>query len=200
MKKIKLYGALGKRFGKEHLLDVASIGEAIRALCILHKGFKDYLVSKKHIGYEVVDGKQSIPHTQNEYNRITSQAEDIKIIPRVVGASSGARIAVGVVLVALSFMLGPGGVVGAQSAFAMTAGQASMTMMMGASMILGGIIELLTKTSSGTTIGSDSEDSSSYIFSGPCNSTRQGNPVFVGYGEMIVGSQVVSATMTTKDI
>ena len=193
MKKIKLYGALGKRFGKEHCLDVASVGEAIRALCVLHKGFKDYLINKKRFGYEVWHGNCNILHNENEYGK--QGVGDIKIIPRLVGSSAGARIAIGVVMMIIAYVvLGPGG------AFATSAQTASTVMMMGASMVLGGIIQLLTKTSSGTSIESDSENSSSYIFSGPCNSTRQGNPVFIGYGEMIVGSQVVSATMTTKDI
>ena len=40
----------------------------------------------------------------------------------------------------------------------------------------------------------------SYTFSGPVNTTAQGQPVPVGYGRLIVGGAVISAGITTEEI
>ncbi|WP_416348642.1 hypothetical protein, partial [Listeria welshimeri] len=40
LRKIRLYGALGKRFGREHRLAVANAAEAVRALGVLFDGFQ----------------------------------------------------------------------------------------------------------------------------------------------------------------
>jgi len=37
-------------------------------------------------------------------------------------------------------------------------------------------------------------------FSGPVNTTAQGNPVPIGYGRLIVGSVVISAEILASDI
>jgi len=38
-----------------------------------------------------------------------------------------------------------------------------------------------------------------YIFSGPQNVVKEGGPVFVGYGRLLVGSQVVQTTVDYFD-
>jgi predicted phage tail protein len=43
-------------------------------------------------------------------------------------------------------------------------------------------------------------DTASYLFNGPVNTTEQGNPVPVLYGRLIVGSQVVSASVCAYDL
>ena len=40
----------------------------------------------------------------------------------------------------------------------------------------------------------------SYIFSGPENTIREGGPIFIGYGRLMVGSQVVQSSIETADI
>ncbi len=42
-KRIRLYGDMAKRFGREFRLDVATAAEAIRALCVIKPGFRQYL-------------------------------------------------------------------------------------------------------------------------------------------------------------
>ncbi len=38
---VRLYGKLGKLFGREHRLSVSSVREAIRALCIMVRDWND---------------------------------------------------------------------------------------------------------------------------------------------------------------
>ena len=198
MRTIRLYGELGKKYGRVHKFDVKSVGEAVRALCANFKSFKQHLVDsgKREVGYEIWDGKRNVEQTDESIHQHCS--DDIKIIPRIVGSSNAAKIVIGVILIIVSWWMGGAAgwaYLGAQGYMAATA-----VFMMGASAIMQGIIGYMTKASSGSSIFNESDDSSSYVFSGPTNATKQGNPVFIGYGEMIVGSQVIGATLTTADL
>jgi len=186
LRTIKLYGELGKKFGKEHKAYVNSVAEAVKFLKANFKGFEKYVMdsSDKIRGYEVWDGKYNVDATANDFNRCGDGV--IKIIPRVKGGGAAARIIVGVVLIIVSFT--PFG-----------APFAGYLVPLGLSLIAGGIIELMAPKSPAAKTD-EKIDTSSYVFSGPVNVTKQGNPVAIGYGEMIVGSQVISASITTKEI
>ena len=66
-------------------------------------------------------------------------------------------------------------------------------------MVLGGVTRLLSPT-----VGSESSEKEankpSYIFHGATNTISQGQPVPLLYGVMIVGSAVVSASISANDI
>ena len=47
---VRLYGKLGKHFGREHRLSVSSVREAIRALCIMIPGFERWLETSQERG------------------------------------------------------------------------------------------------------------------------------------------------------
>lgn len=195
LRTIRLYGELGKKYGKVHRLHVASVAEAIRALSANFKDFKQHLIDsdKRIAGYEVWDGKHNLSQDNVEEFQLNSDS-DIKIIPRVKGGSNAVKLVVGVVLIAVAYYFG-----GPAAGKAMTTFWQGV-MMTGMSLALSGVVGLMTKTSSGASIDSDTENTESYIFSGPVNTTKQGNPIRIGYGKMIVGSQVISASLTTADI
>lgn len=199
LRKIRLYGELGKKFGRVHEADINSVGEALRYLDANFKGFLKHITdsSSRVAGYEVWDGMNACNAEVEDFKREGSK--DIKIIPRVSGAGAGARIIGGIVLVVVGYLLS--GWTGGASLGLSKAGvgmMATCTMAAGASLVIGGVIELLSPKSNIS--NSATESSESYIFSGAMNSTKQGNPVMVGYGEYTVGSQVISATITTEDI
>ena len=70
-----------------------------------------------------------------------------------------------------------------------SAGLASM----GAAMALSGVAQLLTPQQRLLSVKDGPDNGASYNFNGPVNTTAQGNPVPVIYGEMIVGSATISA-------
>lgn len=194
MRTIRLYGELGDRFGRSHEMEVASIGEAIRALSANFAGFRNYLSSSNDVaGYEVWDGSKNLSSDDKEHF-IKTNEDDIKIIPVIRGASNTAKLIIGVILIALAYYYG-----GPASGAKMSEGWA-IVMNVGISLTLSGIIGLMTKTASGTSIESNQENSQSYIFSGTQNTTKQGNPVFVAYGTHLLGSQIISASVTTHNI
>jgi predicted phage tail protein len=67
---------------------------------------------------------------------------------------------------------------------------------MGASLVLGGIAQLLAPTPK----AADPSDKPSYLFNGPVQTSQQGYPVPVGYGELIVGGAVISAGSWSEDL
>ena len=40
----------------------------------------------------------------------------------------------------------------------------------------------------------------SYLFNGPTNTSREGGPVPIGYGRLLVGSQIIQATQSIRDV
>lgn len=59
---IRLYGALGARFGRVHKLAVQTSAEAVKALCINLDGLESYLMNAKKNGmtFAVFRGKRNI--------------------------------------------------------------------------------------------------------------------------------------------
>ena len=66
-------------------------------------------------------------------------------------------------------------------------------------MMLGGVAQLLSPQQRGLSAKDGPENGASYNFNGPVNTTAQGNPVPLLYGELIIGSATVSAGIYSQD-
>lgn len=192
LRTVKLYGDLGKRFGRVHRLSVNSPAEAIRALEANHRGFQNYLIeaSDRNVGFQVVNGGAEIESVDQVHD---PASREIKIIPRVMGASAGGRILIGAALVAASFLLPGVGI-------ALGATASSFMFSVGASLVLGGVAQLLSPQPSIDGPQEDPENEPSYAFNGPVNTTAQGQPVPICYGRMLVGGAVISASLDIVDV
>lgn len=188
LRKVMLYGDLGKKYGRTHNLAVKSPAEAIRALEANYSGFEQALrdLDKKGLGVRIVVADKGI----NELDDIHApSAGMIKIIPAVMGArkSGVGQIFSAIVIAVASYYtggaLGSAGYAGAGSAVA-NAGYG-----MALSMALGGVAQLIT----GTPKTTETDKNASTVFNGAVNVSAQGNPVPIGYGRRIVGSAVISA-------
>lgn len=186
---IRLYGKLGAQFGRVHRLAVRSTAEAVRALCVMIPGFERELNESKDNGvaYAVFIGKRNIGA---ENLQEPTGNDDIRIAPIVGGRKSGGifQVVVGVVLVIAGFFTG-----GA------TWGPALM--MAGGAMALSGAMMMLSPQAKSQS-ADDNKDGTraSYNFNGPVNTSAQGKPVPLLYGEMITGSAVISGGIWTEDI
>lgn len=96
---------------------------------------------------------------------------------------------------------------GAAAAAAGTAGAATVTAggiiagalaSIGAALILGGLYQAVIGSPGNDGLELD-ESKGSFIFSGPVNQIRQGNPIPVAYGEIISGSQVVDVSIKNSN-
>lgn len=190
MRAVKLYGKLGTKFGRVHNLHVSSAAEAVRALCSILPGFERELMTSKDRGvaYSVFNGTRNLD--KDELNNLTG-AREIRIAPVILGSKKAGvmQVILGVVLIAASVFFPPL----AGSAYA-----ASATML-GASMALGGVVQMLTPQQKGLSSRDSPDNGASYNFNGPVNTTAQGNPVPLLYGEMHVGSAVISAGVYAED-
>lgn len=183
MKTIKLYGALAAKFGREFHLDVRTPAEAIRALCFQLKGFRQHLAKFSEPGYIVRVGEED--RGADELADPLSSKEEIRIIPVTSGANAATRIILGTVLIVAGVMVS-----------AVPGGQPVGTALIatGISMVIGGVAELLAPSPK-TAKSNAKKESPSYMFDGPINTIGSGYAVTVGYGEMLVGSHVVSADL-----
>lgn len=201
-RKIRLKGELGKRFGKVHKLAVKTPAEAIRALCVLKKGFREFLETSEKCGivYRFLVQREELSDKCPEefYLQHGSQSE-FHLIPVIQGAKGGLfNFILGGALIALAWWNPLGWT--AVGGTGMFASFAATPLLLGASFILGGISQLLTPVPKVQTPQERPENKPSYIFNGAVNTTQQGQPIPLLYGELIVGSAVVSAGLTDKEI
>lgn len=191
MKTIKLYGHLGKKFGKVHLYHVETVSEAIRLLSANYKEFEKSLTEFTG-GYKVLLDKEECDIL--ELHNPTGK-DVIKIIPVVEGQGGAGKIITGALMLYAAYQLGPlatSEIVTLESTI-ITGGLKVMSSF-GMSMILGGVAELLYKPPEAQIAGKQAVSST---FDGAVNTTRQGAPIALGYGELIVGSAVISAGIST---
>jgi predicted phage tail protein len=199
LRKIKLYGKLAKFIGHRVLeADVATAAEAVRFLLANWPELEAHM-SDQH--YRVSIGTYDIDLEELHH---PAGAAPISFVPVVTGAGAVGRILAGVALIALAFIPG----IGTATAAAIAAGaKAGLTVVgtalfgLGASLALGGVAQLLTPTPK-VPQGADKQDDprKSYSFSGIQNTSRQGVPVPIVYGETLVGSVVISAGIDTVQV
>lgn len=203
MKTIKLYGHLGKQFGKVHKYYVNTPIEATQLLSANYKGFREALMDFNG-GYRVVVGKEDVcvDDLNNPFG-----SEVIKIVPIVSGQGGGlVNIIMGATLMYFSGGFGSSVVAemstmegmtleGMNMAVTIQGYAASALSNLGMSMILGGISQMLYVAPP-----PPARQAVSGAFDGAVNTTRQGVPIAVGYGELIVGSAVISAGLTSVSV
>lgn len=186
MKTIKVYGQLAKILGRRTFrAEVETIAEAIRFLVTNFPHIESHMIEQY---YRVRIGKYAI--TKDEIHDPIGSVDTISITPVVAGAGTLGRIIAGVFLIGLSFLI-PGvalfGIALAPIAFGI-----------GASLVLGGVAQLLSPTPQ--TPKKAKDPTQSYSFSGIQNSSRSGLPIPVVYGETIVGSITISAGLFTEKV
>jgi predicted phage tail protein len=198
LRKIRLYGKLAKFIGKRVLeADVASAAEAVRFLVANWPEVESHMSDQY---YRVSVGSYDL--TLDELHDPAGQ-QQIKIVPVIAGAGATARILAGVALIGLSFGIGAIASAGTAALGGLggigTVGTAFVGI--GASLVLGGVAQLLTPVPKiPTGKNSDKDPRKSYSFSGVQNTSRQGVPVPIVYGETLVGSVVISAGIDTVQV
>lgn len=186
MATVTLHGNLADKYGSVFSLEVYSVAEAVRLLDANFDGFKADLLRNSAGFIVTVDGK-----AVHDFNciRETHIRPEIHIVPVISGADGDK----GIMQIVLAVVL----VAAAYSGYFSPTTSATL-MKTGISLGLSGVCSMLFSSSTNLI---DSKDSigetatSSYEFSGPVNTTAQGNPVPILYGRLMVGSQVISASI-----
>jgi|SRR5690554_1696028 len=195
LRTVRLYGVLGSTFGRYFRLSVSSPAEAIRALCVQLPGFEQFLNTSKQRGltYAVFYGKRNL--VEDEL-LLAGRQEEIRIAPVIIGSKRGGvfQTILGAVLVGVAAFATGG--LGAAFAAKGLWGVAAMT---GASMMLGGVIQILSPQMQGLKARESPDNKPSYAFGGPVNTVAQGNPVGVLYGKRRIGGAIISGGIYAED-
>ncbi len=188
---VRLYGRLGARFGRVFRLAVGSPVEAVRALCVQVEGFRRELATshERGIRYACFVGRRNIGEAELE---LPPGRDDIRIAPVLAGAKQSGlfQTILGAAILAVAYF-NPGGF--------LTGPMVTAAYGMGASMALGGVVQMLSPQQAGLSVRDSPDNGTSYNFNGPVNTSAQGNPVPLLYGEMVVGSAVISAGIYAED-
>ena len=191
LKKIKVYGTLKKFLGQaEFEVDLNTPREAISFLVCNFKGIEKHMADQL---YTIQVGAKVI--TEDLLNFISQ--DDIKIIPVVHGNF-------------LPILLGIGALVGGS---AITAGTfigstliATALTTIGTTMVIDGVTSMLTPQQDPVSPVSNQSSldpsalASNYSFTGLTNISNAGVPVNLVYGEILVGSIVVSNGVDTVQV
>lgn len=191
LKKIKLYGILAKKFGKEFHLAVDNTAEAIRALSVQVSGFETFMMHAHEQGLEfaVFQDKQNIGESELKMN---TDAKTIKIVPKVKGAGGAVQTILGAVMVVVGILVTVGTLGGGTALGAGLIGA-------GAGMMMGGIAMMLMPKTENQDQNQDGNKANKG-FGGAVTTVAQGNPVPILYGQREVGGFIASAGQYPEDL
>lgn len=188
---IKLGGVLGKRFGREYVLDVNGVLDATSALCNLKPGFEQFMRTAEERGlvFAVFVDERNI--AQEELGMKDSGAGAIRIMPIIQGSKQAGmfQTLLGVALIVAGMFTG-----GTTTALGMG------LLATGAAVGLGGVVQMLSPTSKANTSDRNEDGNNpSYGFGGAVTTIAQGNPYPLLYGEREIGGAIESGGIYTQD-
>ena len=185
-----IYGKLGADHGRVHRYEVSSPAEAVKALCVTLSGFKQAFIAGG--SYRILIGGKSAVDIEEASNPV-SDKETIRIVPVIAGAEGLGKVVLGAALIYFSAGL-------AAPFVGFTGITAGTFAAIGTSLVIGGVSQMLFSPQAPGESQERPENKPSFIFNGAVNTTRQGNPVPICYGRMIVGSQVISAGLSVTQL
>ncbi len=189
LKTIKLYGVLGKKFGKEFKLAVESTREAVKALSVQVPGFEQFMLNahEQGLAFAIFQDDENISEDQIDFD---TGANVIKIVPKVMGAGGNGgvlQLVLGAVLIVAGFWTG-----------GVTSNLGVALIGAGAGMVVGGIAQMLTPKADAQDQNQDGNRANK-SFGGAVTTIAQGNPVPILYGQREVGGFIVNAGQFAVD-
>lgn len=194
--KVHLHGSLKELHDGPVELSGATVAEVINGLKRTLPGFANTAHSKrfvKVVGYE---------EEQELFLPLPANVNELHIVPAVMGGGGGGgflKVVLGVVLVAVAFampVLAPGL---ASFSFAGGATIASMTLSLGVSLILGGVISLLSPAPDLGGGGNGEENNSKYL-GAQQNTTQIGTRIPLPYGYNRIPGHFLSINVDAVDV
>ena len=204
MQRVILLGEMGQRFGETWEMNVDYIKDIFKLIDCQRAGFREYLLECHENGtdFTMQRGKEFIGE---EELLLSVGNEDIIITPIPAGSKSGIGKILAAIAIIVVFIVMPAAIVAAGSMGTITMGSAMagvaattggmMAISMAVSLALNGINQMLMP---GPEI--DKETPDNYLFNGSSEHIKEGLPIPLCYGEMIVGGGLINQTMTTRKI
>jgi len=205
LREIRVYGELAKFMGvRSFMAEARDAAEAMRYLLVNFAGLEAHMVQHN---YRVLIGTYNIG--EEELTHPVGR-NIIRIIPVVAGAGGGVgKIIAGIAIVAAAILI-PG------LGFGLAGATVTSIGVIGAGLALSGVSQMLTPVpriappsamsgysptyTAQTMRETEMDPQKSYSFSGIQNTSVQGTPVPIIYGETVVGSVVISANVSTLEV
>jgi predicted phage tail protein len=208
LRTIYLHGSAQRRFGGPFRFEVASPIEAVRALCCQLKGFDAFMRASD---WKIIRGRGPAGRRidENELGLQFGSIDELHLVPIAAGRARGkgaGKIVLGAAImaaaVALSAPSGGGSIFAGLTAEGGGLSFAGSVALSGASIVLGGVSQLLAKAPTVKSYNSREPagvNRPSYLFNGPVNVVAEGAAIPVICGRRIrVGSVVISAGIFTE--
>ncbi len=178
---IHLHGFMGKKYGKTVKLAGENMYQIMSGL--VSRFGPQFKEDVRANNWHICEGKVAAGNDLNEeevkHKKLNKKT--LHLVPVVEGASSALRIIIGIVLIVVGAYFGQGWAV-----------------QMGIAMVLGGVVEMLTKPKNQSPTQSQDQRGSS-IYNGAVNVTTQGGPIPLIYGRVQRASSVVISTDFSSD-
>jgi predicted phage tail protein len=199
MTNIIIHGEMGEVFGNFHKFEITKLLDVAKALNANNRGFKRYSLDKfkEGINYVYIDPKNPNKRWKTSEELINEEApEEVHVVPQICGSGF-----VAAVVAAVSFVTTAVATAVVAAGAWLAAGSALANLAIG--LIIQGVMALLFPVELPDVATQTSEskiDQSSYLFSNLKNSLTQGFPVPLLYGELRIGSSVVSTNIVSEDL
>lgn len=197
MTNVTIHGEFGEIYGTNHKFQVKKLLEITSALEANNPGVKNFLLSKfkDGLGYAFIDPQNPDKkwETVDELSS-ASAPEEIHIVPTITGAFIVSGI------IAAGYAIG-GFIAGAFTALGTALASGGFLANLAVGMLIQGIMSLLFPIETPKPQTAESKiDTSSYIFTNLENNAVQGFAIPLLYGELRVGSNVISTNVTSEDL
>lgn len=191
MVNVRFYGSL-KQFGSEFRLDCQTTAEIVQALTSQIPKLRQFIqqgLFTVRVGQDYFDNR----YLEQGLSHKLKDDATVHFTPVLKGSKRGGLFGViaGVAIIAGAIALGPlAGIISTNAAWIVGS--------VGASLLLGGVAQMLTKMPE-MKMGTEKEKKQSTAFSNLSNMTAQGKPMPLAYGRMRVGSLIISQGVETMD-
>ena len=179
---VHLHGFMAKKYGKSVKLAGANMFQIMSGL--VSRFGPEFKEDIRTNGWHVVEGavKPGNDLAEEELSKRLNK-KTLHLIPVVMGASAVLRVVIGIVLLVISYFV---------------PALAPYLVPIGVSLIVGGVVEMLTKPKVGQP-QQKQDDKGSAIYNGAVNVTSQGGPIPLIYGRIQRASSVVISTDFSSD-
>ena len=191
MVNVRFYGSL-KQFGAEFRLDCQTTAEIVQALTSQIPKLRQFIqqgLFTVRVGRDYLDNR----YLEQGLSHKLKDDATVHFTPVLKGSKRGGLFGViaGVAIIAGAIALGPlAGIISTNAAWIVGS--------VGASLLLGGVAQMLTKMPE-MKLGNEKEKKQSTAFSNLSNMTAQGKAMPLAYGRMRVGSLIISQGVETMD-
>ncbi len=191
MVNVRFYGSL-KQFGSDFRLDCQTTAEIVQALTSQIPKLRQFIqqgLFTVRVGRDYFDNR----YLEQGLSHKLKDDATVHFTPVLKGSKRGGLFGViaGVAIIAGAIALGPlAGIISTNAAWIVGS--------VGASLLLGGVAQMLTKMPE-MKMGTEKDKKQSTAFSNLSNMTAQGKPMPLAYGRMRVGSLIISQGVETMD-